>query len=212
MSFPGWRIITFVVFAFFSALAQAGNLPITYSSSDAIHVSSGTDYFGWSGQTISISSTISSMTPMSITNLSNGGVQDVYAAIINVTGFQPNLAGTMTLMWYPGTGGSDSVSIAMTYANFGLTTTVTETLDNLTMPNGSPAALMNAVLVSSFDKVTVTSNWGENATFTASGNLSSANDSTHIATAPEPAGFALLGLGLGCIGALTLRRASPRKC
>jgi hypothetical protein len=173
-----------------------------------LDLTSGTDYFGWSGQTVSITSTVSSLTPTSMTSLANGGVQDVYNAIINITGFQPNQAGTMTLTWYPGAGGSDAVSVAMTYSNFGLTTTVTETLNDVNMPNASPAALLNAVLSSPFDQVTVTSNWGENATFGVNGAMSSSNDGTHIAQALEPATLALLAAGLILL-AFVARRLRP---
>ena len=200
------RNLTVLGFALFASVALAGNTPITYTSSGALDLSSGTDYFGWSGQTISISSSVSNMTPTSVTSIANGGTQDVYNAIINITGFQQNLAGNMTLTWYPGAGSSDSVSVAMTYSNFGLTTTLTETLNNVNMPGASPATLLNTVLLSPYDKVTVTSNWGENATFGVNGDLSSQNDASHVAGAPEPASFALLALGLAFIALFIFRR------
>jgi hypothetical protein len=203
--FLDWRKLTLVAFALCAPFAHAGPIPETFTTSGSLDLTSGTDYFGWSGQSISISSSISSMTPTSITNLANGGVQDVYNAIINITGFQANQAGTMTLTWYPGSGGSDAVSVAMTYSNFGLTTTVTETLNNVNMPSASPAALLNAVLSSPFDQVTVTSNWGENATFGVNGAMSS-SDNTNVAQAPEPATFALFAVGLSMLAFFALRR------
>jgi hypothetical protein len=149
------------------------------------------------------------MTPTAVTSLANGGVQDVYSAIINITGFQANQAGTMTLTWYPTAAGPDAVSVAMTYSNFGLTTTVTETLNNVSMPTASPANLLNVVLTSPFDQVTVTSNWGENATFGVNGAMSS-SDSTHIAQAAEPATFGFLCGGLMLLASfLLLRRLVP---
>lgn len=203
-----WRRLAIVAFAFCTSFAYAGQIPETFTTSGTLDLTSGTDYFGWSGQTVSITSTVSSLTPTSMTSLANGGVQDVYNAIINITGFQPNQAGTMTLTWYPGAGGSDAVSVAMTYSNFGLTTTVTETLNDVNMPNASPAALLNAVLSSPFDQVTVTSNWGENATFGVNGAMSSSNDGTHIAQALEPATLALLAAGLILL-AFVARRLRP---
>jgi hypothetical protein len=207
LTFLNWRKLAVVGFALCASFARAGSIPDTVTSSGTLNLSSGTDYFGWSGQTVSISSTISSMTPTSVTNLANGGVQDVYNAIINITGFQANQAGTMILTWYPTASGSDAVSVAMTYSNFGLTTTVTETLNNVNMPSASPADLLNAVLTSPFDEVTVTSNWGENATFGVNGALSS-SDATHVAEAAEPATFAFLCGGFILLAFFTLRRRS----
>jgi len=206
LNFLNWRSPVVLAFAFCASFAHAGSIPDTYTSSGTLELMSGTDYFGWSGQSISISSTVSNMTPTSAVSLANGGVQDVYNAIINITGFQANQAGTMTLTWYPGAGGSDSVSVAMTYSNFGLTTTVTETMNNVNMPNASPAALLNTVLSSPFDQVTVTSNWGENVTFGVEGSMAATGEVNHIAQAPEPATWALMVFGIGFLGFFTLRR------
>lgn len=206
MIFLDPRKLTLVAFALCASFAHAGPIPVTYTTSGSLDLTSGTDYFGWSGQTVSISSTVSSMTPTSVTNLANGGVQDVYNAIINITGFQANQAGTMTLTYYPSAGGTDSVSVAMTYSNFGLTTTVTETLNNVNMTNSSPTALLNSVLSSPFDQLTVTSNWGENATFGVNGAMSSSDDTSHIAQAPEPSTLVCLCAGFALLAFFTLRR------
>jgi hypothetical protein len=203
--------VTLVTFALCVSLAvvksvKAGPIPVTFTSSATLNEMSGTDYFGWSGQTISISSTISNMTPTSVINLGSGGTQEVYNALISITGFQANQAGTMTLTWNPGAGGPDSVSLAMTYSNFGLTTTVTETLNNVTLANATPSGLINEVLNSPFDKITVTSNWGENTTFGADGSATSSNAVSQAAEAPEPATLILLSAGLAFIGFVAIRR------
>ena len=201
-----WLNVALAAFALGVPSAFAGPIPISSTTSGTIDLTSGADYFGWSGSSVSITSTVTSMTPASVTTLSSGSVQDVYNAIVNVTGFQPNEAGTMTVTRGPG--GSVSVSVAMTYSKFGLTTTATETLNNINPQNASPAALLNTMLISPSDQLVITSNWGEDATFGLNGNTTSAGVAD-VEMVPEPATFALVAIGMALSFLIARRRTAP---